>query len=78
MAAAIIVVILAVTVGRACWKKPNAGARLAALLGLTAALFLAFAVTSPSGAATFLTDAASGLGQLFAGIGNVIKMVPHA
>ena len=65
-------VILAVTVGRAAWKKPNAGARLAALLGLIIAVFLIFAVASPAGAGKIAVDSAIGIGQLFAGIGHII------
>ena len=70
--AAALVVILAVTIGRGAWKKPNAGARLAALLGLTIALFLLLAVASPSGAGKVVVDSATGITNLFKGIGDII------
>ena len=70
--AAVIVVILAITVGRAAWKKPNAGARLAALLGLIVALWLIFAVATPSGGATVAVDAAKGIAALAVGIGKIL------
>ncbi len=70
--AAVLVVILVYTVGRAAWKKPNAGARLAALLGLSIAVFLLFAVADPAGAGKVATDSAEGIGQMFKGIGNII------
>lgn len=65
--------ILVYTVGRAAWKKPNAGARLAALLGLAIAVFLIFAVASPAGAGKVAVDSAIGIGELFKGIGNIIS-----
>jgi hypothetical protein len=71
--AAILVVILAVTVGRAAWKKPNAGARLAALLGLIVGLWFIFAVAAPTGAGTLAVDAAKGLGELAVGLGKIIS-----
>lgn len=69
--AAVLVVILAVVVGRGAWKKPNAGARLAALLGLIIAVWLIFAVASPVGGEMVAVDAAKGIGALAVGIGNI-------
>ena len=71
--AAVLVVILAIVVGRAAWKKPNAGARLAALLGLIIGLWFILAAGSPSGAGMLAGDAARGIMELAAGIGKVIS-----
>ena len=70
--AAILVVILAVIVGRGAWKKPNAGARLAALLGLIIAVWFIFAVADPSGGGTLAVDAAKGIAALATGIGKIL------
>lgn len=70
--AAVLVVILAVTVGRAAWKHSNSGASLAALLGLIIGLWLIMAVAAPTGAGTLAVDAAKGLGELAVGLGKVI------
>jgi len=70
--AAVLVVLLAVWVGRSAWKKNNAGARLAALLGLIIACWLIFAAGSPSGAGTLATDAAKGVMALAAGLGQFL------
>jgi uncharacterized membrane protein YedE/YeeE len=71
--AAVLVVLLAVWVGRSAWKKNNAGARLAALLGLIIGLWFVFAAGSPSGAGTVALDAARGVMALAAGLGHVIR-----
>ncbi len=70
--AAVLVVILVFTVGRAAWKKPNAGARLAALLGLIMAIWFIFAVADPSGGGTVAVDAAKGIGELATGLGKIL------
>lgn len=77
-AAAALVVILAVTVGRASWKHSNSGASLAALLGLIIGLFFIFAAGSPSGATTLASDAAHGVMALAVGLGRFIHAVPTA
>jgi hypothetical protein len=69
---AIIVVILGAMVGRAAWKRPNAGARLAALLGLIGALWLVFAVSDASAAGSLVVDMGRGIGALASGLGYVI------
>lgn len=76
--AAALVVILAIIVGRGAWKKPNAGARLAALLGLIIAVWLIFAVATPNGGELVAVDAAEGIKALMVGIGHVLKAAPYA
>ena len=70
--AAVLVVLLAIWVGKSAWKKPNAGARLAALLGLIIACWLIFAAGSPSAAGMLAADAAKGIMGLAVGLGKVI------
>ena len=71
--AAVIVVLFAVWVGKSAWKKNNAGARLAALLGLIIACWLILAAGSPSGAGTLATDAAKGVMALAVGLGQFLS-----
>lgn len=70
--AAVLVVLFTIWVGKSAWKKPNAGARLAALLGLIIGLWLIFAMASPVGGETVAVDAAKGIGALAVGIGKVL------
>jgi len=71
--AAVIVVLFAVWVGKSAWKKPNAGARLAALLGLIIGLWFVFAAGSPSGAGLLALDAAKGVMALAVGLGQFLS-----
>jgi hypothetical protein len=73
--AAVIVVLFAVWVGKSAWSRPNAGARLAALLGLIIGCWFIFAAGSPSGAGTIALDAAKGVMELAAGLGSFLKML---
>jgi len=70
--AAVIVVLFAVWVGKSAWKKNNAGARLAALLGLIIACWLIFAAGSPAGAGTLAADVAKGVMALAVGLGQFL------
>jgi hypothetical protein len=70
--AAVLVVILVVLVGRGAWKKPNAGARLAALMGLIIGLWFIMAAASPAGAGLVASDAAKGVIALAVGIGRIV------
>jgi hypothetical protein len=70
--AAVLVVLFAIWVGKSAWKKPNAGARLAALLGLIIACWLIFAVATPNGGELVAVDAAKGVAALAVGIGKVL------
>lgn len=76
-AAAVITVLLVVWVGKSAWAKPNAGARLAALLGLLIGLWFVFAAGSPLGAMTLAGDAAKGIMQLAVGLGKFVHALPH-
>jgi type IV secretory pathway protease TraF len=70
--AAALVVLFAIWVGKSAWKKPNAGARLAALLGLVIGLWFIFAVATPNGGELVAVDAAKGVAALAVGIGKVL------
>ena len=71
--AAVLVVILAIVVGRAAWKHSNSGASLAALLGLIIGLWFVFAAAAPDGAALLAEDAAKGVVALAVGLGKVLS-----
>jgi len=71
--AAVLVVLLAVWVGKSAWKRNNAGARLAALLGLIIACWLIFAAGSPAGAGLLALDAAKGVMGLAVGLGQFLS-----
>jgi len=71
--AAVIVVLFAVWVGKSAWKKPNSGARLAALLGLIIACWLIFAAGSPAGAGTLAADVAKGVMGFAVGLGQFLS-----
>ena len=70
--AAVIVVLFTIWVGKSAWKKPNSGARLAALLGLIIGLWFVFAVADPTGGGTAAEDAAKGVAALAVGLGKVL------
>jgi hypothetical protein len=63
---------MAIIVGRAAWSKPNAGAHIAALLGLIIACWFILAAGSPSGATAAASDTARGVMALAVGLGKVI------
>lgn len=75
--AAVIVVLFAIWVGKSAWKKPNAGARLAALLGLIIGVWFIFAVADPQGGGLVAEDAAKGVEAFAAGIGKFLGMFGH-
>lgn len=75
VAAAVIVVIFAIWIGRAAWGKPNAGARLAALLGLIIGLWFVFAAASPAGAGLLALDAGKGVVAFASGLGRFLRML---
>ena len=70
--AAVLVVLLAIWVGKSAWKKPNSGARLAALLGLIIGLWFIFAVADPHGGGMVALDAAEGVKDLAVGLGHIL------
>lgn len=70
--AAVIVVLFAIWIGKSAWKKPNSGARLAALLGLIVAVWFIFAVADPAGGGMVAVDAARGAAALAVGIGHLL------
>lgn len=70
--AAVLVVVLVILVARGSWKRPNSGARLAALLGLIIGLWFIMAVASPSGGELVAVDAAKGVAQLAVGVGKIL------
>lgn len=72
--AAVIVVMFAIWAGKSAWAKPNAGARLAALLGLIIAVWFIFAVADPAGGGLLAVDAAKGIGALAVGLGKFLGM----
>jgi hypothetical protein len=70
--AAVIVVLFVVWVGKSAWKKPNAGARLAALLGLIVGVWFIFAVADPAGGGLVAEDAAKGIGAFAVALGKLL------
>lgn len=69
-----IVVLFTIWVGKSAWKKPNAGARLAALLGTIIGVWFIFAVADPAGGALLAEDAAKGVGAFAVGLGKFLGM----
>jgi F0F1-type ATP synthase assembly protein I len=70
--AAVLVVVLVILVARGSWKHSNSGASLAALLGLVIAVWLIFAVASPSGGELVAVDAGEGVKALAVGLGHIL------
>jgi hypothetical protein len=73
--AAVLVVLLVIWVGKSAWKHNNAGARLAALLGLILACWFIFAAADPSGGGLVAADAAKGVTAFAVGLGKVLRML---
>lgn len=70
--AGVIVVLFTIWVGKSAWKKPNAGARLAALLGVVIACWFVLAVAVPTAGGTIAVDSAKGIAALAVGIGKIL------
>ena len=67
-----IVILLAMWVGKSAWKHANSGASLAALLGVIIACWMVFAVADPAGGGLVAVDAARGLGAFAVGLGKIL------
>lgn len=69
--AVIVPLALAVIVASA-WKKTNVGARLAAIFGVTFAVWALIAVASTSAAVAVAAGVASGISEFMHGVGSFI------